>query len=72
VQRRYRYPGRKRRGDRKVLSGILFVLRGRPRRGPLRLYGDRAYHSRPSLSSDLADVEPPADDFAGVVESVCV
>ena len=27
VQRRYRYPGRKRLDDRKVLSGILFVLR---------------------------------------------
>ena len=27
VKRRYRYPGRKRIGDRKVLSGILFVLR---------------------------------------------
>lgn len=26
VQRRYRYPGRKRIDDRKVLSGILFVL----------------------------------------------
>jgi transposase len=27
VQRRYRYPGRKRIDDRKVLSGILFVLK---------------------------------------------
>src|SRR5438093_12110939 len=27
VPRRYRYPGRKRIDDRKVLSGILFVLR---------------------------------------------
>ncbi len=27
VQRRFRYPGRKRLDDRKVLSGILFVLR---------------------------------------------
>ncbi len=27
VQRRYHYPGRKRLDDRKVLSGILFVLR---------------------------------------------
>jgi transposase len=27
VQRRYRYPGRKRLDDCKVLSGILFVLR---------------------------------------------
>lgn len=27
VKRRYRYPGRKRIDDRKVLSGILFVLR---------------------------------------------
>ncbi len=27
VKRRYRYPGRKRIPDRKVLSGILFVLR---------------------------------------------
>jgi hypothetical protein len=26
----------------------------------------------PSLSSDLADIEPPADEVAGVVESVCV
>jgi transposase len=26
VTRRYRYPGRKRLDDRKVLSGILFVL----------------------------------------------
>ena len=26
VKRRYRYPGRKRLDDRKVLSGILFVL----------------------------------------------
>src|ERR1700747_2749474 len=26
VERRYRYPGRKRLDDRKVLSGILFVL----------------------------------------------
>lgn len=27
VQRRYRYPGRKRIDDRKVLTGILFVLK---------------------------------------------
>ena len=27
VERRYRYPGRKRIDDRKVLTGILFVLR---------------------------------------------
>ena len=27
VERRYRYPGRKRIDDRKVLSGILFVLK---------------------------------------------
>lgn len=27
VERRYRYPGRKRIGDREVLTGILFVLR---------------------------------------------
>src|SRR5256886_12247224 len=27
VKRRYRYPGRKRLDDRKVLTGILFVLR---------------------------------------------
>ena len=27
VPRRYRYPGRKRIDDRKVLSGILFVLK---------------------------------------------
>ena len=27
VKRRYRYPGRRRLGDRKVLTGILFVLR---------------------------------------------
>lgn len=27
VQRRYRYPGRKRIDDRRVLSGILFVLK---------------------------------------------
>jgi transposase len=27
VQRRFRYPGRKRLDDRKVLTGILFVLR---------------------------------------------
>ena len=27
VQRRFRYPGRKRIDDRKVLSGILFVLK---------------------------------------------
>jgi transposase len=26
VKRRYRYPGRKRLDDRKVLTGILFVL----------------------------------------------
>jgi transposase len=26
VERRHRYPGRRRRPDRKVLSGILFVL----------------------------------------------
>jgi transposase len=27
VERRYRYPGRRRVGDREVLTGILFVLR---------------------------------------------
>jgi transposase len=27
VERRYRYPGRKRLGDREVLTGILFVLK---------------------------------------------
>src|SRR5437870_4840164 len=56
VERRFRYPGRKRLPDRQALQGILFVLHtgiawrppvrgkvGRPRRRPDRVTADRGY-----------------------------
>src|SRR5947199_170381 len=74
VERRFRYPGRKRLPDRQALQGILFVLQtgiawrhlplelgkaGRPRKRHERLTAGRGYdHDKYRASSDSAGSQP--------------